>query len=161
VTEQTEHVGTVGATATTVGKPAYSRSRVTGTTDAVPGRRGPRRARLSLRRVDPWSVFKLTLVYSLALLIMLVVAVMLLYGVLHSMGVFDSVDSFLRDLFSSSGSTPTVEQYVSFRTVVGWTAVVGAVNVVLVTALSVLATFLYNVCADLVGGIEVTLSEPE
>jgi len=32
---------------------------------------------------------------------------------------------------------------------------------VLFTALSTLAAFIYNVCADLVGGIEVTLSEKE
>ena len=38
-------------------------------------------------------------------------------------------------------------------------AVIGAINVILMTALCTVATFIYNMCADLVGGLEVTLSE--
>jgi hypothetical protein len=37
--------------------------------------------------------------------------------------------------------------------------VIGAINVILWTALCTVATFIYNMCADLVGGLEVTLSE--
>jgi hypothetical protein len=36
---------------------------------------------------------------------------------------------------------------------------VGLVNVVLFTAFATLTAFIYNVCTDLVGGVEVTLSE--
>ena len=36
---------------------------------------------------------------------------------------------------------------------------IGAVNVVLFTALATLGAFIYNVCADLVGGVELTLAE--
>jgi hypothetical protein len=45
--------------------------------------------------------------------------------------------------------------------VIGASGAIGLVMVVLFTALSTLAAFIYNVCADLVGGIEVTLSEKE
>jgi hypothetical protein len=36
---------------------------------------------------------------------------------------------------------------------------VGAVNIVLMTALATIGAFVYNICSDLVGGIEVTLAE--
>jgi len=39
--------------------------------------------------------------------------------------------------------------------------VIGAVNVVLFIALSTIGSMIYNLCADLVGGVEVTLSERE
>ena len=39
--------------------------------------------------------------------------------------------------------------------------VVGLVNVVLFTAFATLTAFIYNVCTDIVGGVEVTLSERE
>ena len=38
-------------------------------------------------------------------------------------------------------------------------AVIGAINIILLTALGTVSTFIYNLCSDLVGGLEVTLSE--
>ena len=43
--------------------------------------------------------------------------------------------------------------------VLGSATVVGAVNIVLFTALATIGAFVYNICSDLVGGIEVTLAE--
>jgi len=45
--------------------------------------------------------------------------------------------------------------------VIGTSALLGAVGIVLITALGTLGSFIYNVCADLVGGIEVTLAEKD
>ena len=42
-----------------------------------------------------------------------------------------------------------------------FTALIGAVNVVLITALSTLGAVIYNIASDLVGGVEVTFSEAE
>ena len=44
--------------------------------------------------------------------------------------------------------------------IIGVVAIVGAINVVLMTALATLAAAIYNLISDLVGGIEVTLSDP-
>ena len=38
---------------------------------------------------------------------------------------------------------------------------IGAVNIVLFIALSTIGSIIYNLCADIIGGVEVTLSEPE
>ena len=125
--------------------------------------RGPRRARLLVRRVDPWSALKMTLCYSLCLLVVLLVAVGALYAVLSAMGVFDSINTAVRDLTDSGGpgATGGLQVIFSARRVLLWTALLGLANVVLLSALATLAAFLYNLCADMVGGVEVTLAEQD
>lgn len=121
------------------------------------GRSGVRRARLSLRRVDPWSVFVLSLLISLFLGIVLLVAVGLLYLLLQKAGVLSSVDTFAREL-------SLIQQDASIITagrVMSVAAIVAAVDVVVLTVLATLAAVLYNVCASFTGGIEVTLAERE
>ena len=123
-----------------------------------------RRARLVVRRVDPWSVLKFTLLFSLCLLIVFVVAVAALYFALEALGVFDSVNEFVRDLTqANSGGQRTGGVEVPFTAgrVIGVATVIGLINVVIITAISTLGAFLYNLCADIVGGIEVTLAERE
>ena len=124
----------------------------------------PRRARLVIRRVDPWSVLKFSLLFSLCLLVVFVVAVAALYYALDSLGVFDSVNQFVRDVTQSgTDNRPTGGFDVTFSgsRIIGGAAVVGAINVVIITAISTLGAFLYNLCSDIVGGIEVTLAERE
>jgi hypothetical protein len=124
------------------------------------GPRGPRRARLSVKRLDPWSVMKFSFAVSLVLFIVVIVATSVLYLALDTMGVFASVNNTLADLVESGGADGDGFR-VTASGVIGAAAVLGAVNVVLFTALATLAAFIYNVCADLVGGVEVTLAERE
>ncbi|WP_285749786.1 DUF3566 domain-containing protein [Lentzea sp. NBRC 105346] len=123
-----------------------------------PGR-GPRRASLQIKRVDPWSVLKLALVLGVALFFVWLVAVGVLYGVLHGMGVWDKINSTANDLLQSS--EPSGEPLISAGRVFGVSAIIGAVNIVLFTALATVGAFVYNVSADLAGGLELTLSERE
>ena len=123
-----------------------------------PGR-GPRRASLQVKRVDPWSVLKLALVLSVALFFVWLVAIGVLYGVLNGMGVWDKINNTAQDLLS--GSEPSGAPLISAGRVFGVAAVIGAVNIVLFTALATVSAFVYNVSADLAGGLEITLSERE
>lgn len=132
-----------------------------GVARGVPAARGPRRARLAVRRVNPWSVLRFTLVYSIALLVILVVAVAALYAVLVTMGVFDSLDAMIGDLTDAGGAGGGLRSVFSAPRVIGGAALIGLANVVLVTALATLGALLYNLCADLAGGIEVTFAERE
>lgn len=111
-----------------------------------------RRARLSLRRIDPWSVFVLSLLVSLFLGVVTIVAGLVLYNVLDQLGVPKSVNTAVTDV--KGGAPP----FTSSR-FVGLAALLAAVNVVLLTALATFGALLYNLCASFTGGIEVTLAE--
>jgi hypothetical protein len=123
-----------------------------------PGGRGPRRARLQLRHIDTWSALKISLVLSIALFFIWMVAVGILYGVLSGLGVFNTVNDLFGQIGSASGSKSSGD-VVTFSVVFWGAAVIGAINIVLMTALCTVGTFIYNLCSDLVGGLELTLSE--
>jgi hypothetical protein len=124
--------------------------------------RGPRRAKLQLRHIDTWSALKISLVLSIALFFVWMVAVGLLYLVLNGLGVFTTLNDLFGQLGSSGSADGTAtggSQLITPGIVFGGAAVIGAVNIVLLTALCTVAAFIYNLCSDLVGGLEVTLSE--
>jgi hypothetical protein len=120
--------------------------------------RGPRRARLQLRHIDTWSAFKISFVLSVALFFIWMVAIGILYGVLSGLGVFNTLNDLFGQLGSASGSKSS-GNLITPGVVLGGAAVIGAINIILMTALCTVGTFIYNMCADLVGGLEVTLSE--
>ncbi|HEX3785244.1 MAG TPA: DUF3566 domain-containing protein [Pseudonocardiaceae bacterium] len=124
-----------------------------------PGR-GPRRASLQVKRVDPWSVLKLAFVLSVALFFVWLVAVGVLYGVLDGMGVWDKLNSDYNQ-FAQSSTTAAATTLITVQRVFEVAAVIGAVNIVLFTALATVGAFVYNVSADLAGGLEITLAERE
>jgi hypothetical protein len=125
---------------------------------AKSGGRGPRRARLQLRHIDTWSALKISLVLSIALFFIWMVAVGVLYGVLSALGVFDTLNELFGQLGSASGGE-VAGDVVTPGVIFGGAAVIGAINIVLLTALCTVGTFIYNLCSDLVGGLELTLSE--
>ena len=125
------------------------------------GRPRPRRARLVLARVDPWSVMKLSFLLAIALAVIAVVAVFVIWTVLDTMGVFDSVGSTVESITRSSDNSQGVDilDYVGLSRVLSLTIVLAGVNVVLMTALATLGAFMYNMAASLVGGLNVTFTE--
>ncbi len=126
------------------------------------GGRRPRRARLRLTRIDPWSVMKAAFLLSVAFGIVTVVAVGIVWGVLGAAGVWDSINEMVYDVVGgSSGSDFEVENYLGTSRVLGFTMLVSVINVVLITAIATLGAFLYNMAAAHLGGIELTLAEDE
>lgn len=118
-----------------------------------------RRARLLVSKVDPWSVLKMAFLLSVALGIVTVVAAMVLWTVLDLTGIFDQVDSLLGTLAGSEGGGFELKKVASLGQVLSFATIISVVNVVLLTALSMLSAVLYNISATLVGGIGVTLTD--
>ncbi|NYD39976.1 DUF3566 domain-containing protein [Nocardioides panaciterrulae] len=129
---------------------------------AAAGRRPPRRARLRLTRLDPWSVMKTAFLLSIAFGVVTVVSVLMVWSVLGAAGVWDSINQTVQDVVGGQDSAGfDVQNYLGTSRVLGFTILVAAVDVVLLTAIATLGAFLYNMAAALLGGIEVTLAEDE
>jgi len=112
-----------------------------------------RHARVVIRKVSPWSVFRMSVVFYLCLMLVLLGAGMILYGMLGAMGALDSTTRLIRDLFADQ----------TFAINGGWLftrgLALGLLMVVVWSLVNVFVAFLYNLISDLVGGIEVTLAE--
>jgi hypothetical protein len=125
-------------------------------------RRPPRRARLRLTRIDPWSVMKTAFLLAVAFAIVTVVAVFIVWSVLAAAGVWDSINKTVQDVVGGQDAAGfNVENYVGLSRVMGFAILIAAVDVVLITAIATLGAFLYNMAAALLGGIEMTLAEDD
>lgn len=148
----------VGAgVATAAGKPET----VAGAKPKPTGTRRTRKARLRLSRLDPWSVMKTSFLFSIAVGIMFVVAVYAVWAVLSTSGLFASINDIVASVVSTPGDTTPfrVEDYLGTQRIMGVTALVACVDVVIFTALATLGSFLYNLAATMLGGLEITLAE--
>ena len=112
-----------------------------------------RQAKVVLRKVGPWSVLKISFLFYLCVMAVIIGAMMILYAILGAIGALDSLTRLIRDLFADQ----------SFQIHGGWLfsrgLSIGLALVVLWTLINVFVVFLYNLLSDVVGGIEVTLSE--
>ncbi|MGP7959321.1 DUF3566 domain-containing protein [Sanguibacter sp. A247] len=118
----------------------------------------PRKVRLTLSRIDPWSVMKMSFLLSIAVGIMIVVAAFVFWYALNDLGVFTSIDETIRKIVGTE-SELDILQYVERDRVVSMAMVIAVIDVVLLTALTTIGAFLYNVVAALVGGVHMTLTD--
>lgn len=123
--------------------------------------RRTRRARLRLSRIDPWSVMKTAFLFSIAGGVITFVSVWAVWAVIENSGVLTALEDTINGLVVAPGSDQKFEfaQYISQWKVLGFTAMLAAADVVIITALATLFSFLYNLSAQVLGGLEVTLAE--
>ena len=129
------------------------------TTPPAPARgysHGWRRARLVLRKIDPWSVLKFSLLFYFCLLLIMWLGSAIIFAILKSFGVIANIEKLVRDL-ASDGTAFTISGGSIFR----WLFLFGLLGAVVASAMTVFLAFLYNLIADVVGGIEVTVAERE
>lgn len=119
---------------------------------------GPRKARVLVSRVDPWSVLKMGFLLSVAAGIMAVVAAFVIWNVLNQFGLFVLMNEWIAKLFEGQQKI-NIEQIVQLNKVMSATVLISVVNVILLTALSTIGAFLYNTVSSVVGGIYVTLTD--
>ncbi len=118
-----------------------------------------RRASLRLVHVEPWSVTRLAFVVSVAMMIVAVVAVSIFWIILSVTGVWGQINDSVTSVLSDDGGSFDIKDYLGFGRLFGLTLVLSAINVVLFTALATIGAHLYNLAAQLLGGLEVTFSD--
>ena len=121
-------------------------------------KKGPRTVRLTIANIDPWSVMKMSFLLSLAIAIALLVATRWLWGGLPMTGVLGNIESTLSEI-AGAESADQLLALVSLGRVMATSFVLALVNIVLMTALSTLFAFLYNIGASIVGGFHLTLTD--
>ncbi|MYR07694.1 hypothetical protein GTV32_15880 [Gordonia sp. SID5947] len=118
----------------------------------------PLRAAVQIRRIDPWATFKIAAVLSVAGFLIWMISVAVLYLILDGMGVWDQVNSSFGTLVTADGSSSEGD-IIGAGSVFGWAVLLGAINAILLTALATIGAYIYNLCADMIGGAEVTLAD--
>jgi hypothetical protein len=113
-----------------------------------------RRVRKVVRRIDAFSVLKLSFVFYLCVFVIVVIAGLLLWSMAINAGdTIDNLESFIVDI-----------GFEDFEFVAGdllrGLLVFGAILVVLGTFVTTLLAILFNLISDLVGGIRYTVIEP-
>jgi hypothetical protein len=117
-----------------------------------------RRVRLVVSRVNPWSVMKMAFLLSIAIGIITVVAAAVVWTILNGMHLFANVNDLVESVVGDETQV-NVLQYVAFSRTMSMATLIAVANIVLITALSTLGAFLYNIAAALVGGVHVTLTD--
>lgn len=105
-----------------------------------------------IRRIDAWSVLKVSIVFYLSLVLVLLLAGILLWTAGSVVGAVAGLEKLIAG-FGFQGF-----QFVPGQLLRGFLAA-GLVIVVLGTGMSVVVTVLYNLISDLVGGIELAVLE--
>jgi len=113
-----------------------------------------RRVTRVIRDIDPWSVFKVGLVFHFVAYLIMLVALVLLWSVASATGTIDNIQQFMKSFGWESFEFKGGQLFVNVM-------ILGLLGVVLATALWVLAATIFNLITDLVGGIRVTVLEEE
>lgn len=113
-----------------------------------------RRVRRTIKRVDPWSVLKFSLLFYGSLVLVVLFACAMLFMAASSAGIVVKAEDFIQGVgWPEFRIRPTQV----FRALI----LVGIANAVVWSAVNVFVAFLYNLVSDVVGGIEVTMTEQE
>ena len=121
-----------------------------------------RKARLRMSRIDPWSVMKTAFLLSIAFGIVTWVAVFIIWSAIGAAGVFDNINNTVQEVLGTPTAEPfRIENYINTGKVMGFTTLLACADVLIITALATLGSFLYNIAATLLGGLEVTLASKD
>lgn len=112
------------------------------------------RVRRVIRKIDPWTVFKVSAVFNAILALAFVLGTIIFWSIFVNAGIPDRINEMAQLVGLEEGIN--LDGVVYFRIV----ALLAVIGTVLLTGFMTLAAVVYNLITDLVGGIEfITLEE--
>ena len=120
----------------------------------------PRRTRVTVRRFGLLSVFRFSLLFSFCVMLVLWLALLMIFLVLQAAGVTGTVANWIGCLVNqSNGTNACTPAVINGGQIFAWLFVAGCIASAVWSVLAVFVALLYNLISDIVGGVEVTLSE--
>jgi len=111
------------------------------------------RVRRVVRKIDPWTVLKVTLVFNAVMAVVTVLGTVVFWSVFVNAGIPERINELAVTIGIENGIT--LDGPVYFRIVV----LLAIVGTILMTGLFTLAAVVYNLISDLVGGVELVVLE--
>jgi hypothetical protein len=131
---------------------------VTGTRPRRPVRKprpAVRRVKRTLKRISPITVLKLSLFYYFLFLFVWLAFVAVVYWFLETTGVFDTFDEVRKGFVIKEWR----DVEFSLALFEKWALIIGVIFVVVGSLINAFLAFLYNLAADIFGGLEMTFVE--
>jgi len=117
--------------------------------------RSDRQYRQRIKKIDLWSVLKMSLCFYMAAFLVAFAAGVALWLIASAFGLVHDAESFMRDLLSSKDY-----RLIGPQIAIG-SVLVGLVLVALMTLITVVGAAFYNLFAELIDGVEVVVVEEE
>ena len=114
-----------------------------------------RSVRRIVRRVELWSVLKLSMILYLCLWAVMLLAALILWNAVDSTGLIERIEAFVTQIFGLDSFAFDPGRI--FRVY----AVASLVMAFLATVFNVMAAILFNLISELVGGLRIMLVEEE
>ena len=111
--------------------------------------------RRTIRHIDPWSVFKVSVLLYACLYVAFLLGGVLLWAAIRRSGLVDNVESFIAEV--GSYAVWRIDAGVIYNR--AWK--IGIVLATAGVAFNVLMAIMFNLISDLVGGVRVTILEDE
>jgi hypothetical protein len=114
-----------------------------------------RKVRRLIRHVDPWSVLKLSLLLALCMWVIGMIAAVIVWSVAHNTGALASLEKFINENLQLEDWT--LDGEVLFRQF-GLISLLCALGF---AAATVVASLVFNLISDIIGGVWVSVIEEE
>jgi len=113
-----------------------------------------RRGRLAIRKISPWSALRFSLVFFFCMLLIALLSTAIIFAAMKAFGVIANIEEFIAELGIS-------DDPINGGTIFRWLFLIGLAGTVVGSVITMFMAFLYNLIADVVGGIELLVTERE